>query len=138
MPFFLKFKSTFLLLFILFSTCAQKQEEQTEKITPEPKQLKKEVVVAANRTEAYLPYLKDKNIAIVANQTSVIFKTKGYTHLVDSLLSLDVAIKKVFAPEHGFRGKADAGELVKDGMDAKTGISRMLVYVFTHIYLPYS
>ena len=122
MPFFLKFKSTFLLLFILFSTCAQKQEEQTEKITPEPKQLKKEVVVAANRTEAYLPYLKDKNIAIVANQTSVIFKTKGYTHLVDSLLSLDVAIKKVFAPEHGFRGKADAGELVKDGMDAKTGL----------------
>lgn len=120
MPFFFKFKSTFLLLFILFSTCAQKQEEQTEKITPKSKPLKKEVVVAANRTEAYLPYLKDKNIAVVANQTSVIFKTKGYTHLVDSLLSLDVAIKKVFAPEHGFRGKADAGELVKDGFDTKT------------------
>lgn len=120
MPFFFSFKSTFLLLFILFSTCAQKQEEQTGQITVKSKPLKKEIVVAANRTKAYLPYLKDKNIAVVANQTSVLFKTKGYTHLVDSLLSLDVAIKKVFAPEHGFRGKADAGELVKDGFDTKT------------------
>ncbi len=120
MPFFLKFKSTFLLLFILFSTCAQKKEEQTGKIAPKSKQSIKEVVVAANRTKAYLPYLKGKNIAVVANQTSVLFKTKGYTHLVDSLLSLDINIKKVFTPEHGFRGKADAGELVKDGFDTKT------------------
>ncbi|WP_373519185.1 exo-beta-N-acetylmuramidase NamZ domain-containing protein, partial [Pricia sp.] len=51
-----------------------------------------------------------------------------YTHLVDSLLSLDVAIKKVFAPEHGFRGEADAGEKVKDGVDAKTGLPLISLY----------
>ena len=124
MPFFFKFKSTFLLLFILFSACGQKANQKSITVSadegPNSKNPQKKIIVAANRTEAYLPYLKDKNIAVVANQTSVIFKEKGYTHLVDSLLSLDVTIKKVFAPEHGFRGKADAGELVKDGFDTKT------------------
>ncbi|MBU2920169.1 DUF1343 domain-containing protein [Winogradskyella psychrotolerans] len=86
------------------------------------------IIVAANRTELYLPLLKDKRVAVVANQTSVIFKNIetphdfSYTHIVDSLLHLNINIKNVFAPEHGFRGTADAGELVKDGMDTKTGL----------------
>ncbi|MEW4925652.1 DUF1343 domain-containing protein [Algibacter sp. 2305UL17-15] len=90
------------------------------------------IIVGANRTELYLPILKGKRVGVVANQTSVIFKEvaasrKGprndnYTHLVDSLLALKVDVKKVFSPEHGFRGKADAGELVKDGVDTKTGL----------------
>lgn len=124
MPFFFKFKSTFLLLFILFSACGQKANEKSITVGadegPNSKNPQKKIIVAANRTEAYIPYLKNKNIAVVANQTSVIFKEKGYTHLVDSLLSLNINIKKVFAPEHGFRGKADAGEMVKDGFDTKT------------------
>ena len=70
-----------------------------------------EIVVGANNMAAYLPLLKGKNIAIVANQTSVIFKNNGYTHLADSLLSLGINITKVFSPEHGFRGAADAGDL---------------------------
>jgi uncharacterized protein YbbC (DUF1343 family) len=78
-----------------------------------------EIKVAAQQTELYLNLLKGKNIAIVANQTSTINKT----HLVDSLLSLNIKVKKVFAPEHGFRGKADAGEMVKDGFDTKTGLA---------------
>lgn len=52
----------------------------------------------------------------------------SYTHLVDSLLSLDVSIQKVFAPEHGFRGEADAGEKVKDGVDARTGLPLISLY----------
>ena len=122
MPIFSSFKSTFLLLFILFSTCTQKKEQVTviESSIIIPK--KQEIVVAANRVKMYLPEVKNKKIAVVANQTSVIFKEKGYTHLVDSLLSLGINIKKIFAPEHGFRGKADAGELVKDGLDTKTGL----------------
>jgi len=86
------------------------------------------IIVAANRTELYLPLLKEKRVAVVANQTSVIFKNietphdLSYTHIVDSLLHLNINIKNVFAPEHGFRGTADAGELVKDGMDTKTGL----------------
>jgi uncharacterized protein YbbC (DUF1343 family) len=88
------------------------------------------VIVGANRTALYLPLLKGKRVGVVANQTSVIFKKStalqkttrndNYTHLVDSLLSLNITIKKVFSPEHGFRGKADAGELVEDGIDTKT------------------
>ncbi|WP_250433999.1 exo-beta-N-acetylmuramidase NamZ family protein [Hanstruepera flava] len=80
------------------------------------------IVVGANRTELYLPLLNDKKVGIVANQTSVIFKREDYTHLVDSLVSLNVNLKKVFSPEHGFRGTADAGELVSDGVDIKTGL----------------
>src|SRR5680860_736243 len=57
-----------------------------------------EIVVGANNLTAYLPLLNGKNIAIVANQTSVIFKKNGYTYLVDSLLSLRINITKVFSP----------------------------------------
>ena len=128
MPFFLKFKSTFLLLFILFSTCAQNQTQRSKEDLPIKITTEKQVVVAANRTSTYIPILKNKKIAVVANQTSVIFKPNGYTHLVDSLLSLKVDIKKVFAPEHGFRGKADAGELVKDGLDTKTQLPIVSLY----------
>nr|WP_321224899.1 DUF1343 domain-containing protein [uncultured Psychroserpens sp.] len=96
-----------------------------------------DIIVAANLTDVYLPLLKDKRVGIVANQTSVIFKgissskslsTSNYSHIVDSLLQRDVNIKKVFAPEHGFRGKADAGELVKDGIDTKTNIPIVSLY----------
>jgi uncharacterized protein YbbC (DUF1343 family) len=75
-----------------------------------------------------MPLLNEKRIGIVANQTSVIYKKESYTHLVDSLVSLNVDIKKVFAPEHGFRGKADAGELVKNGIDTKTGLPIISLY----------
>ena len=90
--------------------------------------------VGAAQTELYLNLLKGKNIAVVANQTSVIEKKekrkekREYVHLVDSLLSLNLSIKKVFAPEHGFRGKADAGELIKDGFDTKTGLPIFSLY----------
>ena len=84
--------------------------------------IQKPIVVAANRTAEYLPKLQGKRVGIIANQTSVIFKKDGHTHLVDSLLSLGIDIKKVFAPEHGFRGQADAGEKVKDDIDTKTGL----------------
>jgi len=94
------------------------------------------IVVGANLMDSYLPLLKGKRIGIIANQTSVIFKKpyftnylgdnpntpKPYSHLVDSLLKRNIDVKKVFAPEHGFRGTADAGELVKDGKDTKTGL----------------
>ncbi len=88
----------------------------------------KEIVVGANQLEKYLPLIEGKRIGIVANQTSVIFNKEGYAHLVDSLVSLNVEIKKVYAPEHGFRGTADAGELLKDGVDTKTGIPIVSIY----------
>ncbi len=78
----------------------------------------------AEQTDLYLPLLKNKRVALVANPTSVI----GSTHLVDSLLKLHINIIKVFAPEHGFRGKADAGEKVKDAKDTQTGIPILSLY----------
>lgn len=80
----------------------------------------------AEQTERYLPLLKGKNIALVVNQTSIIGQNK--THLLDTLLSCGVNIKKVFAPEHGFRGNADAGETVKNGKDSRTGIPIISLY----------
>jgi uncharacterized protein YbbC (DUF1343 family) len=93
------------------------------------------IIVGANQIEKYLPLLNGKKVGIVANQTSVIFKDrrrkaedKSYTPLVDSLLSLHVNITSVFSPEHGFRGNADAGEIVKDGKDIKTGLPIISLY----------
>ncbi|MEH6762756.1 MAG: DUF1343 domain-containing protein [Maribacter arcticus] len=132
MLFLSNFKSTVLLWLLVFATCGN----ETEKIastTPPPSEpqiekVEKEIIVAANRTDAYLPLLKGKKIGIVANQTSVIFNNEGHTHLVDSLLFLNVNIKKVFAPEHGFRGQADAGEHVKNSTDTKTGLPLISLY----------
>jgi len=82
------------------------------------------IKVGADRTEIYLPKLAGKKVAIVGNQTSMI----GNTHLVDSLLALKVNIVKIFAPEHGFRGFADAGETIANGKDTKTGLPVISLY----------
>lgn len=84
----------------------------------------KPIKVGAARLEQYLNLINNKNIALVVNQTSTI----GNTHLADTLQSLGVQIEKIFAPEHGFRGTADAGEKVKDGVDVKTGIPLISLY----------
>ncbi len=79
---------------------------------------KKETVVGAARFDQYLPLVEGKSIAMVVNQTSRV----GGQHLVDTLLKKGVSITRIFAPEHGFRGKADAGEHLSDSKDARTGI----------------
>ena len=87
------------------------------------------IIVGANQTQRYLSLLKNKRVGIIANQTSVVFKSDNTrTHLVDSLVALAIDVKKVFAPEHGFRGNADNGELVKDGFDTKTGLPITSLY----------
>lgn len=88
-----------------------------------------EPVPAITHTETYLPQLRGKRLAVVANPTSVIRNIHGtYTHLVDTLLSSGIDISRVFAPEHGFRGDVDAGQTVADGMDTKTGLPIISLY----------
>jgi len=87
-------------------------------------QKEKNLKLGVEQTESYLPLLKDKKVGVIGNQTSRI----GTTHLVDSLLSLGVDIVKVFTPEHGFRGKADAGAKIEDGIDVKTGLPIISLY----------
>jgi len=82
------------------------------------------IKTGAEQTEKYLPLLKGKRVAVVANQTSVI----GKTSVVDSLLSLQIKVVKIFGPEHGFRGTASAGAVVSDSIDAKTGIPEISLY----------
>ena len=84
----------------------------------------KSIITGAERLETYLPLLKGKSVAVFANQTSMVNKT----HLVDTLLKRGINIVKIFGPEHGFRGDADAGEHVGDVKDKKTGIPVISLY----------
>ncbi|WP_353778756.1 exo-beta-N-acetylmuramidase NamZ domain-containing protein [Winogradskyella sp. 3972H.M.0a.05] len=121
-------KNTVLLFVLVLIACGsgvEKNKTQNDEIQNDNLKLNDTgIIVGANQTENYLPLLNGKSVGIVANQTSVIFKDENnnYAHIVDSLLALKVDIKKVFAPEHGFRGKADAGEHVDDGFDTKTNL----------------
>ncbi len=82
------------------------------------------ITVGAERLEQYLPILSNKNVALVVNQTSMI----DDQHLVDVLIDNGVKINKIFAPEHGFRGSADAGETVNNAVDVKTRIPLISLY----------
>jgi uncharacterized protein YbbC (DUF1343 family) len=105
-------KNVFLLLISIFSVQLSAQNFSNK------------IITGAEQTNDYLPLLKGKKVALLVNQTSVIKKE----HLVDYLLEQKINIVKIFAPEHGFRGQADAGEKVKSGVDAKTGLSITSMY----------
>ncbi len=83
------------------------------------------IKTGADNYEKYLPLLKNKKIGIVTNQTGIL---SDKTHLVDFLLEKKIAVQTIFAPEHGFRGTADAGEHIVDGKDPKTGLSIISLY----------
>ena len=83
------------------------------------------ITPGAAQLELFIKILEKDNIAVVAHQASLV---NSKTHLIDTLLSLGVNIKKVFAPEHGFRGNADAGERVADQKDPKTGLPILSLY----------
>ena len=83
------------------------------------------IVYGATQLESYNKILQQENVGVVAHQASLL---DPKTHLIDTLLSLNVNIIKVFAPEHGFRGDADAGENVDDQKDLKTGLPILSLY----------
>ncbi len=110
-------------IFLFFSTC----QPEKEIIGFEPSVAVRDttsIITGAERVALFHPLLKGKKVALVVNQTSTI-KDK---HLVDTLLKLGIDVKVVFAPEHGFRGKADAGEKVNDTKDLKTGLPIISLY----------
>ena len=108
--------STLFLIFLLqFSFLVHSKNKTNE--------IKSNVIVGANQISEYENLIKDKRIGIIANHTSVIFKkNSNYTHLVDSLINLNYNIKKIFAPEHGFRGTEPNGANINDEIDIKTGL----------------
>lgn len=86
------------------------------------------VITGADRMHVYLPMLKGKAVAVFANQTSLV----NGTHLVDTLIKSGINVVKIFGPEHGFRGDADAGEKVSDARDVKTGLPVISLYGAHH------
>ncbi len=82
------------------------------------------ILTGADQTQLYFSILKGKKVALFANPTSLI----GKTHLLDTLISSGINVVTIFGPEHGFRGKADAGEHIDNDIDSKTGISVISLY----------
>lgn len=147
------FKNTFFLWVLVCFSCGS-QNKETNAVASEEivahdtlkikDPVQKGIITGANQVSKYYALLENKKIGVVANQTSIVidtlhapnnnsnYPTGGYKlkhkHLVDVLLGFQFSIKKVFAPEHGFRGTADAGELVKDGIDTKTGLPIISLY----------
>ena len=123
-------KLLFFVFIVGFTSCKENKKEPISNIqiaSNDNIAVMDSIITAANQTEKYLPLLKNKKVAVVANQTSVVENRKSiiesrFIHLVDTLLAQNINVVKVFAPEHGFRGKADAGEHVKDDIDVKTGL----------------
>lgn len=111
-----KIKDLLLIVLIYFGVCQMNFAQNIDKNC---------FKTGADRPELYLPLLKNKTVAVVTNQTGLM---KDRTFLVDFLVQNNIKIKTIFAPEHGFRGDADAGEHVKNGVDTKTGIPIVSLY----------
>jgi uncharacterized protein YbbC (DUF1343 family) len=124
----------FSLLFFITS-CSVNKNIQSKITTPNPtatgiqKHLRPSQPInfktGADNYESYLTFLKDKKVGVVSNQTGIL---TNRTHLVDFLVANQINVLKIFAPEHGFRGTADAGELIIDGKDTKTGLPIISLY----------
>ncbi|MCZ8330533.1 MAG: DUF1343 domain-containing protein [Flavobacterium sp.] len=122
------FKNTVLFSVLLMLSCGsstKKIENREEKIEVVAEKQLEEIKTGADNSSAYLPLLKDKKVGIITNQTGIL---SDKTHLVDFLLDKKINVQKIYAPEHGFRGTADAGELIKDGKDTKTGLPIISLY----------
>lgn len=120
------FKSTALFFCLITISCSQKiksQNETTEKDTVITV-VHTEIRTGAQNLE-FTPLLRNKKIGVVANASSI---SLNNTHLVDFLLKFNFNVAKIYAPEHGFRGTADAGELIKDGKDTKTELPIISLY----------
>ena len=123
------FTLVFGFLFIVLS-CGSSIKKKEERGKIQEKSIVEEKLVLDLKTGSdnftlYLPLLKSKKIGVVTNQSGIL---SDKTHLVDFLLSKSIDVQQIFAPEHGFRGTADAGELIKDGKDTKTGLPIVSLY----------
>ena len=135
MTVFFKKSIPFVGLLFIITSCSVNKNIQSKNTTLNPtntgtqKQIRLSQPInfktGADNFENYLPLLKDKKVGVVSNQTGVL---TNKTHLIDFLLANAINVEKIFAPEHGFRGTADAGELIVDGKDTKTGLPIISLY----------
>lgn len=116
--------ATFVFVVSLTIQCSHKPATGSAHAGVETDAPEKGVVVGADQMDVLLPKLRNKNVALVVNHTSLV----GNTHLADTLMSSGITVKKVFAPEHGFRGAAADGEKINDGVDSRTGLPIVSLY----------
>ena len=122
----LVFKNTVLFSVLLMCYCnSLKAQSKKERKDVAPISRMKLIKTGADNYTEYLPLLAGKKIGIVTNPTGIL---GNKTHLVDFLLDQKVALEKIFAPEHGFRGTADSGEHIVDGKDSQTGLPIISLY----------
>jgi uncharacterized protein YbbC (DUF1343 family) len=122
----------FFLNVLILTACGQKTQSQ-ETIDMDNNASKARIETGASQFERYAPWLKDKKVGIVTNQSGIVQKKHQMNYLesmsvVDFLMQEKVNLQKIYAPEHGFRGTADAGELIKDGNDTQTGLPIISLY----------
>ena len=113
-------KKSFLVLILLGSFACNSQTNRVLTIDVEDANIQ----VGAARTQEYFPLLSGKNVALCVNHTAMI----GNTHLLDTLISAKIKVVKIFAPEHGFRGDAEAGKTISNSVDAKTKVPVVSIY----------
>lgn len=118
------FKNTVLLFLLLMLSCGSSVKVLKTEPTIEPV-VENTLLTGAQRHDFYLPMLYGKRVGVVTNQTGII---SNQLHLIDFLMNQKVTVKKIYAPEHGFRGTADAGEHIVDGKDAQTGLPVISLY----------
>ncbi len=124
-------KNTFLFLVLFIFSCGNSvkktevSQNGNKNIIPNKKLSSQEMKTGADNYVTYLPLLENKKIGIVTNQSGIL---SDGTHLVDFLLSKKINVRKIFAPEHGFRGTADAGETIKNDKDVTTGLPIISLY----------
>ena len=116
-------KSAFIIASLLVTPCYSNSIQEVPKNNTESTTAT--IKTGADNFEKYFPLLKNKKVGIITNQTGIL---SNKTHLVDFLLEKKIAVQTIFAPEHGFRGTADAGEHVVDGKDQKTGLPIISLY----------
>lgn len=114
----------FLFFFQLNCTTANSPEDPATEPEPETTVENPPVEIGAARLDQYLPALAGKTVGVIVNHTSLV----GDRHLVDILLENGINIRSIFAPEHGFRGTADAGQHLEDGKDPETGLPVVSLY----------
>ena len=120
-PSFILYPLLFAIYFYLFSSFSFSQYATPLKLRDKTSA---DLKVGAERMEKYLPLIKDQRIAVVAHPASMVRNR----HLVDTLLQSGIKVKKIFAPEHGFRGEAEAGGKIQNGIDTKTGLHIISLY----------
>lgn len=114
----------FLAVLLLMCTLPSALSAQSFRQVTDQELYPADIKTGAERTEVYFPWIRGKNVAVVANHTATI----GTVHLVDSLVHAGMKVKKVFCPEHGFRGKSEAGENIDNSVDKATGLPLISLY----------